>query len=55
MWPGILAVLNWLGADDIVSCAMAGGSYGYALMLTFVNLLGRFPIKGVRSLFHIVE
>jgi Mn2+/Fe2+ NRAMP family transporter len=32
MGPGIVVVLTWLGAGDIVDSAVAGGSYGYALM-----------------------
>jgi Mn2+/Fe2+ NRAMP family transporter len=32
MGPGIVVVLTWLGAGDLVDCAVAGGSYGYALM-----------------------
>ena len=36
MGPGIVVVLTWLGAGDIVHCAMAGGNYGYALMWAFV-------------------
>jgi Mn2+/Fe2+ NRAMP family transporter len=32
MGPGIVVVLTWLGAGDIVDASVAGGSYGYALM-----------------------
>lgn len=39
MGPGIVVVLTWLGAGDIVNCAMAGGNYGYALMWAFVLCL----------------
>jgi Mn2+/Fe2+ NRAMP family transporter len=39
MGPGIVAVLTWLGAGDIVNSAMAGGNYGYALMWAFVLCL----------------
>ena len=39
MGPGIVAVLTWLGAGDIVNSAMAGGNYGYALMWAFVICL----------------
>ena len=35
MGPGIVVVLTWLGAGDIVESAMAGGNYGYALMWAF--------------------
>src|SRR5690606_6996638 len=30
--PGIVLVLTWLGAGDLVDNAMAGAHYGYALM-----------------------
>jgi Mn2+/Fe2+ NRAMP family transporter len=39
MGPGIVVVLTWLGAGDIVNSAMAGGNYGYALMWVFVLCL----------------
>jgi len=32
MGPGLVVVLTWLGAGDIVDSAVAGASYGYALM-----------------------
>lgn len=32
MGPGLVVVLTWLGAGDIVDSAVAGGSYGYTLM-----------------------
>ena len=33
--PGIITVLTWLSAGDIVGAATAGGSYGYSLMWAF--------------------
>jgi Mn2+/Fe2+ NRAMP family transporter len=39
MGPGIVVVLTWLGAGDLVESAMAGGNYGYALMWSFVLAL----------------
>jgi Mn2+/Fe2+ NRAMP family transporter len=39
MGPGIVVVLTWLGAGDIVQSAAAGGSYGYALMWAFALCL----------------
>lgn len=39
MGPGLVAVLTWLGAGDIVNAATAGGNYGYALMWAFVLCL----------------
>jgi len=32
MGPGIVLVLTWLGAGDLVDNALAGANYGYALM-----------------------
>ncbi len=32
MGPGIVVVLTWLGAGDLVDASVAGGAYGYALM-----------------------
>jgi Mn2+/Fe2+ NRAMP family transporter len=41
--PGLIAVLTWLGAGDVVEAGMAGGNYGYALMwIVVVALLIRF-------------
>ena len=34
--PGLVAVLTWLGAGDVVSAGVAGGNYGYALMWAMV-------------------
>lgn len=34
--PGLVVVLTWLGAGDIVDMAVAGGSYGYSLMWVLV-------------------
>jgi Mn2+/Fe2+ NRAMP family transporter len=39
MGPGIVVVLTWLGAGDLVESAMAGGNYGYALMWSFILAL----------------
>jgi Mn2+/Fe2+ NRAMP family transporter len=39
MGPGLVVVLTWLGAGDIVDSAVAGGSYGYALMWVMVLAL----------------
>ena len=30
--PGLVVALTWLGASDLVSSALAGAEYGYALM-----------------------
>jgi Mn2+/Fe2+ NRAMP family transporter len=43
MGPGIVVVLTWLGAGDLVDSAVAGGKYGYALMWALaVSLLLRW-------------
>jgi Mn2+/Fe2+ NRAMP family transporter len=34
--PGIVIVLTWLGAGDVVDMAVAGSSYGYSLMWVLV-------------------
>jgi Mn2+/Fe2+ NRAMP family transporter len=39
MGPGLVVVLTWLGAGDIVDSAVAGGAYGYALMWVMVLAL----------------
>jgi Mn2+/Fe2+ NRAMP family transporter len=36
MGPGLVVVLTWLGAGDLVDSAVSGGSYGYALMWVLV-------------------
>jgi Mn2+/Fe2+ NRAMP family transporter len=41
--PGIVIVLTWLGAGDVVDMATAGANYGYALLWVFVvAILFRF-------------
>lgn len=39
MGPGIVVVLTWLGAGDLVESATAGGNYGYTLMWAFALAL----------------
>ena len=34
--PGLVVVLTWLGAGDIVEMGVAGGDYGYSLMWLLV-------------------
>ena len=34
--PGIVIVLTWLGAGDVVDMGVAGSNYGYSLMLVLV-------------------
>jgi Mn2+/Fe2+ NRAMP family transporter len=59
MGPGIVVVLTWLGAGDIVDSAVAGGSYGYALMWVmalalairwmFVSTIAKFQLCNERG------
>lgn len=52
--PGIIVVLTWLGAGDIVDMSVAGGDYGYALMwagvvavvirFLFVSLIAKYQL-----------
>jgi len=59
MGPGIVVVLTWLGAGDIVESAMAGGNYGYSLMwgfalclilrYLFVSLIAKYQLCNQRE------
>lgn len=52
--PGIIVVLTWLGAGDIVEVGIAGGNFGYALMwvivvaiimrFLFVSLIAKYQL-----------
>lgn len=52
--PGIVVVLTWLGAGDVVDMGVAGGNYGYSLMwvlviallirFLFVSLIARYQL-----------
>lgn len=52
--PGIIIVLTWLGAGDVVDMGVAGANYGYALMwvlvaavllrFLFVSLIARYQL-----------
>lgn len=54
MGPGVVIVLTWLGAGDLVDSAVAGGNYGYALMwammvalavrFVFVSILAKYQL-----------
>ena len=58
MGPGIVVVLTWLGAGDLVDASVAGGLYGYALMWVlalallvrwlFVSLIARYHLCNER-------
>ncbi|HZG73209.1 MAG TPA: Nramp family divalent metal transporter, partial [Chondromyces sp.] len=52
--PGILAVLTWLGAGDLVTSSVAGANYGYSLMwILALSLLLRFLIVNVIAKFQL--
>ena len=52
--PGLVVVLTWLGAGDIVEMSVAGGQYGYSLMwvlvlavvmrFLFVSMIARYQL-----------
>src|SRR5690349_11132273 len=52
--PGIVVVLTWLGAGDVVDMGVAGANYGYSLMwvlvvalfmrFVFVSLIARYQL-----------
>lgn len=57
--PGIIVVLTWLGAGDIVENAAAGANYGYILMwivvvavlmrLIFVSIIAKYQLCNERG------
>lgn len=57
--PGLVVVLTWLGAGDIVETGVAGGNYGYALMwiivvalvvrYLFVSLIAKYQLCNERG------
>lgn len=57
--PGIVVVLTWLGAGDVVDMGVAGSNYGYSLMwvlvvavvirFLFVSLLARYQLCNPRG------
>lgn len=52
--PGIIAVLSWLGAGDLITSSVAGASYGYAMMWVLaVSLLLRFLIVNIIARFQL--
>ncbi|MDA8216087.1 MAG: Nramp family divalent metal transporter [Dehalococcoidales bacterium] len=58
--PGIVIVLTWLGAGDLVDSSVAGANYGYALMwglavallvrFGLVHLIAKFPLFNTRRM-----
>tara|TARA_B100000809_G_scaffold253714_1_gene290023 strand:+ start:538 stop:996 length:459 start_codon:yes stop_codon:yes gene_type:complete len=52
--PGIVIALTWLGAGDLVDTAVAGGSYGYALMWAMaLALFVRFVFVSIIAKYHL--
>jgi Mn2+/Fe2+ NRAMP family transporter len=52
--PGIVIVLTWLGAGDVVDMAAAGANYGYALLwVFFVAILFRFLFVSLIVRYHL--
>ncbi len=52
--PGIVIVLTWLGAGDVVDMATAGANYGYALLWVFVvAVLFRFLFVSLIARYHL--
>lgn len=52
--PGILAVLTWLGAGDLVTSSVAGADYGYSLMwILAISLLLRYLIVNIIARFQL--
>ena len=57
--PGLVVVLTWLGAGDIVDMGVAGGNYGYSLMwvlvlavvmrFLFVSLIAKYQLCNPRG------
>ncbi|MEO8496299.1 MAG: Nramp family divalent metal transporter [Planctomycetota bacterium] len=57
--PGIVAMLTWLGAGDVVTAGVSGGNYGYALMwvlalavlmrCVFVMLIAKYQLCNPRG------
>lgn len=52
--PGIVIVLTWLGAGDVVDMGTAGANYGYALLWVFVvAILFRFVFVSLIARYHL--
>ncbi|MFL9811799.1 Nramp family divalent metal transporter [Stutzerimonas sp. VN223-3] len=52
--PGIIAVLSWLGAGDLITSSVAGANYGYAMMWVLAgSLLLRFLIVNMIARFQL--
>jgi Mn2+/Fe2+ NRAMP family transporter len=52
--PGIVIVLTWLGAGDIVDMGVAGANYGYSLMWVLVlAIIMRFVLVSLIARYHL--
>jgi Mn2+/Fe2+ NRAMP family transporter len=52
--PGIVIVLTWLGAGDVVDMGVAGSSYGYSLMwVLVVAVFMRFVFVSLIARYHL--
>lgn len=52
--PGIVIVLTWLGAGDVVDMGTAGANYGYSLLWVFVvAVLFRFLFVSLIARYHL--
>jgi Mn2+/Fe2+ NRAMP family transporter len=52
--PGIVIVLTWLGAGDVVDMATAGANYGYSLLWVFVIAIAfRFLFVSLIARYHL--
>ncbi|WP_245204056.1 Nramp family divalent metal transporter [Ammoniphilus resinae] len=52
--PGIIVVLTWIGAGDLVDASIAGAHYGYDLMWVLaLSLIIRFVIVNVMSRYQL--
>jgi Mn2+/Fe2+ NRAMP family transporter len=52
--PGIVIVLTWLGAGDVVDMSVAGANYGYSLMWVLVlAVFVRFVLVSLIARYHL--
>jgi Mn2+/Fe2+ NRAMP family transporter len=52
--PGIVIVLTWLGAGDVVDMGVAGANYGYSLMWVLVlAIFMRFVLVSLIARYHL--
>ena len=52
--PGIVIVLTWLGAGDVVDMGVAGANYGYSLMWVLVlAVFVRFVLVSLITRYHL--